>query len=207
MTLTTTQHSALAELRRAGTLRPGNKAFAGGRRTFKTRTLQALVDAGLAQWRDNGSTLDRIVSTEPAHAPAMFRTGYMDRAVYDLPLVIEKAKTDLANIDFDTMVGTGFSGGVVIPTLAMAMGKQFVLVRKDNDNSHHGPGRLLGSLGKRWIFVDDFVSTGQTKRRVIEKIADACSRPVWPSENVHTTEYVGDYVYGMSAGSAKFVRA
>lgn len=53
MALTITQISALAELRRYGSLRPTNQAFSpwDGRRTFARRTLQALVDAGHAEWR------------------------------------------------------------------------------------------------------------------------------------------------------------
>ena len=51
--LTTTQASALVELRRRGSLRPSGRAFGGpnGERTFARRTLQALVDAGFAEWR------------------------------------------------------------------------------------------------------------------------------------------------------------
>ena len=51
--LTTTQHSALGELNRRGSLRPSSRAWSkyDGRRTFARRTLQALVDAGFAEWR------------------------------------------------------------------------------------------------------------------------------------------------------------
>ena len=83
---------------------------------------------------------------------AQFRTYYMDKALFNLSEVIETAKERLAGVDFDTMVGTGFSGGVVIPALALAMGKKFVLIRKETDDSHHGRGQLLGQLGARWIF-------------------------------------------------------
>ena len=120
---------------------------------------------------------------------AQFRTYYMDKALFDLPEVIETAQKRLAGVDFDTMVGTGFSGGVVIPALALAMGKKFVLIRKETDDSHHGRGQLLGQLGARWIFVDDFVSSGVTRRRVIEKVSEA-------AENHSTiTEMVGQYMY------------
>lgn len=104
---------------------------------------------------------------------AQFATGYMDRAIDDLAGLIEDAKAALADVDFDTIVGTGFSGGVVVPALALAMGKRYVLVRKEHDNSHHGGGRLLGNLGERWIFVDDMVASGNTRRYVLNKIASA----------------------------------
>jgi orotate phosphoribosyltransferase len=113
------------------------------------------------------------------------KTYYMDDAVFDLNKVIETAKERLADVDFDTLVGTGFSGGIVIPALALAMGKKFVLIRKETDDSHHGKGRLLGELGNKWIFVDDFVSSGRTRQRVIDKVEEVDS----------DTEYVGQYMY------------
>lgn len=118
-----------------------------------------------------------------------FRTWYMDNALFDLPEVIDTAQKHLADVDFDTLVGTGFSGGIVIPALALSMGKKFVLIRKETDDSHHGKGRLLGQLGSRWVFVDDFVSSGRTRERVIEKVREAAERASVP------TTLVGQYMY------------
>lgn len=118
-----------------------------------------------------------------------FNTWYMDEALFNLAEVIEDAQKHLADVDFDTIVGIGFSGGIVIPSLALAMGKKFVLIRKETDDSHHGKGRLLGQLGARWIFVDDFVSSGRTRRRVIDKVEDAAE------ETCTNTEMVGQYMY------------
>ena len=120
---------------------------------------------------------------------AQFKTWYMDNALFNLSEVIQTAREQLADVEFDTLVGTGFSGGVVIPALALAMGKEFVLIRKETDDSHHGKGRLLGSLGARWIFVDDFVSSGRTRMRVIEKVGDAARE----AESI--TRMVGQYMY------------
>jgi orotate phosphoribosyltransferase len=122
---------------------------------------------------------------------ARFNTYYMDNALFDLSRVIETAKEQLADVEFDTLVGTGFSGGIVIPSLALAMGKKFVLIRKETDDSHHGSGRLLGDLGERWIFVDDFVSSGRTRKRVIEKVNDAACE----IDFMGKTELVGQYMY------------
>lgn len=118
-----------------------------------------------------------------------FSTCYMDKALFSLPDVLETAQERLAGVDFDTLVGTGFSGGVVIPALALAMGKKFVLIRKETDDSHHGRGRLLGQLGEKWIFVDDFVSSGTTRKRVIEKVAKSAKVAA------HQTQMVGEYMY------------
>ena len=120
---------------------------------------------------------------------ARFMTGYMDRALDDLAGIVEGARKDLADVEFDTLVGTGFSGAAVVPALALALGKNFVLIRKESDDSHHGGGRLIGSLGDRWIFVDDFISSGATRDRVIQKIAAAVVL------HDHPTTYVGDDLY------------
>jgi orotate phosphoribosyltransferase len=121
-----------------------------------------------------------------------FKTWYMDQAVFDLAEVIETAQKRLADVEFDTMVGTGFSGGIVIPSLALAMGKKFVLIRKETDDSHHGKGRLLGELGERWIFVDDLVSSGMTRKRVIKKIGDVQEKAKYQET---FAVMVGQYLY------------
>ena len=123
-----------------------------------------------------------------------FQTYYMDAAVFSLPEVIETAEEQLADVDFDTMVGTGFSGSIVIPSLALVMGKKFVLIRKETDDSHHGKGRVVGELGNRWIFVDDFIGSGRTRKRVIQKIRDAVDEGQLWGQSV-TTEMVGQYTY------------
>lgn len=128
---------------------------------------------------------------------ATFRTYYMDDAVMDLSGVIETARKELAGVEFDTVVGTGFSGSIVVPALALAMGKKFLLIRKDGDDSHHGAGRPVGQLGLNWIFVDDFISTGKTRRRVIEKVADSLD---WNE----TTTMVGQYMYQRLDGVREF---
>lgn len=127
----------------------------------------------------------------------LFRTYYFDDAISHLPKVIDRAKADLRGVDFDTIVGTGFSGGIVIPALALVMDKQFLLIRKDGDNSHHR-GSLVGQLGERWIFVDDFISTGRTRMRVIEKVAEAVSASMTP------TTMVGQYMYQDPFGGTRF---
>ena len=120
-----------------------------------------------------------------------FKTGYLDAALVDLDGVLETAERILADYDYDTLVGTGFSGALVVPALALRLGKQFVLVRKENDGSHHS-GRMIGQLGKRWVFLDDFVSSGTTRKRVRRAVHLSCEERGWK------TEHVGDYLYAWS---------
>jgi len=120
-----------------------------------------------------------------------FKTGYLDSALVDLEGVLDAAERILADHDYDTLVGTGFSGALVVPALALRLGKKFVLVRKPNDGSHHS-GRMIGQLGKRWVFVDDFVSSGDTRKRVRQSVHLSCEERGWK------TEHVGDYLYAWS---------
>lgn len=86
----------------------------------------------------------------------------------------DKKVEELANhlkergVDFDTMVGTGLSGALVIPTLARKMGKFFFIVRKDETTHSTKSGE--GRIGRKWIFVDDLVYSGATHRRVRKAI-------------------------------------
>jgi adenine/guanine phosphoribosyltransferase-like PRPP-binding protein len=200
-TLTTTQASALVELNRRGALVPSASAFTGPYRQFRRVTLNALVDAGHARWEIVRNVpyapavasgivpIDAPEAESPSVTP--FKTNYMDVALDDLGGVIERAKIKLAGVDFDTLVGTGFSGSVVVPALALAMGKYFVLIRKPKDGSHHN-GRAIGYLGQRWIFVDDFVATGATRDRVKQAVR-ACEY-----ETGHQTVMVAEYHYARS---------
>lgn len=74
---------------------------------------------------------------------------------------------------FDTIVGTGLSGALIVPTLARKLNKHFALVRKP-DNSH-SEMILEGSIGERWVFVDDLIISGATYRRVRTRINTVAS--------------------------------
>lgn len=138
-----------------------------------------------------------------------FETEYMDRALFNLEEVIDTAEAALTAPEvphFDTFVGTGFSGGVVIPALALRMGKKFVLIRKEDDSSHHGRGKLLGELGEAFIFVDDFVSSGRTRGRVLSKLRTLRTSEEWNIEMARwdggdpvLSTFVGQYMYAMEA--------
>ncbi len=93
----------------------------------------------------------------------------------------------------------------MIPTLALRLKKKFVLIRKEDDDSHHGGGRLLGELGERWIFVDDFISTGKTRDRVVQKISEATTWATAPIREVPIeTTFVGQYMYCSFGEAPKF---
>jgi len=100
----------------------------------------------------------------------------------------------LADKEFDTMIGTGLSGSLIIPVLAREFGSDFnwAIIRKDPGSSHAST-ELEGYIGKRWIFVDDLIDSGATLKRVKQVVADRCkANSYWDG---HKTEYVGTYLY------------
>jgi orotate phosphoribosyltransferase len=99
--------------------------------------------------------------------PKELHCGYFDE-LFDPAKFVTKATKDLFDHthEFDLMVGTGVSGALAIGMLAFALQKRFVIVRKENDGSHSShPIEGLVASGDRWLFVDDFISTGKTFRR------------------------------------------
>jgi phosphoribosylpyrophosphate synthetase len=66
------------------------------------------------------------------------------------------------------IVATGVSGMSLAFPLACKLGVDVAILRKPKEDSHGTPGRFVGvSLkGRTCVFVDDFVSGGQTRQRV-----------------------------------------
>ncbi|MGW0245085.1 phosphoribosyltransferase [Nocardia goodfellowii] len=108
--------------------------------------------------------------------------------IYYPDMAIQKACEALEGIEFDTMVGTGLSGALMIPTLARAMNVDFLLVRKPNDGSHSSY-KVEGRLGSKWLFVDDLIVSGDTFQRVYNEVESAAKM------QRHTTHLVGAYFY------------
>lgn len=79
--------------------------------------------------------------------------------------LILNARANLKDIEYDTMIGTGLSGALVIPILARALNKHFAIIRKSTETSHSYKN-FEGNIGYRWLFVDDFIASGRTLRTV-----------------------------------------
>lgn len=117
-------------------------------------------------------------------------TSYFSRAFLNIEAIGETlvARLNKEGVSFDTLIGTGLSGTIVVPTLARMLAvPAWAIVRKEY--TPHSSAEIEGSVGWRWLFVDDFVSTGATKARV-----KACVERVVPKST-----YVGTYAYERSA--------
>ncbi len=128
------------------------------------------------------------------------RSGYFDRAFGDVDVIADEMRVALEEVEYDTMVGTGLSGTLVVPTLARALGKYWAIVRKEV--SVHASGLIEGEIGQSWLFVDDFISSGETFRRVRNviydlKVYDGYDRVSFQTKCVGSYEYErnGRYAY------------
>lgn len=101
------------------------------------------------------------------------------------------AQRTLADVDFDTMVGVGMSGALVIPDLAKAMGKFSLILRKpESEPNPWNKQRFgVGRLGRNWLFVDDFTSSGGTHRFAMNRIGELSG------EYNFVSNYAGAYFY------------
>jgi len=111
--------------------------------------------------------------------------GYLYVALGDPAELVYDAMRNLKGVEFDTMVGRGLSGALVVPLLARAMSKHFAIVRKPNDGSHSGSS-VEGRLGERWVFVDDLICSGTTFKQTLDQIKRVKPR----------IEFSGMYMYG-----------
>jgi len=122
-------------------------------------------------------------------------SAYFTKAFEDPEVLVAAMQRRIASnqhrgITFDTLAGTGLSGALVIPGMARLLDVNWLIVRKWNEvPSPHSSHTYEGALGGRWMFIDDFMSSGRTRQRVAEAIRQIAER------NNHATRYVGSYLY------------
>jgi hypothetical protein len=85
---------------------------------------------------------------------------------------VELAGRALAKYEFDSIAFRGVSGTILGAPIALLMNKEMVLVRKDGDDTHSYYGVEGNKNVRRYIIVDDFVSTGATAEAIISKIKE-----------------------------------
>lgn len=121
------------------------------------------------------------------------RTGTMHiRDTFAICTNLERHKRVAAAVEdalpknVDTLVCTGLSGMLVTPFVAATLGLNLVVVRKEKSRDRY---LVEGSLGKHWVLLDDFVFSGATTARVVDRVAFECRR------RGYSTEFVGVMCY------------
>lgn len=138
-----------------------------------------------------------VPSMTPRPPERRFGTGYMDPALFSARETVEYCVENLTEYreqveDFDTLVTTGHSGGVLVAWVASLLGCPYAIVRKPSDDCHHGEP-VMGYVGERWMFFDDFCSSGATFVRVYTEMANL--KRGWPYYQPVTSECVGAYLW------------
>lgn len=124
-----------------------------------------------------------------------FGGGYLTRALYRHDdILVDAIRLIPPTVEYDTMVGIGLSGSLVIPMLARKLNKYFLLLRKESESSHSQGIIGEGKLGRKFMFVDDLISSGKTREEVKRKIY---------REEPHA-HYVGSFLYGSNIDTACF---
>lgn len=93
----------------------------------------------------------------------------------DLALVVRKTCKTLRKYraHFDCIVVRGMSGVVVGSPVSLRFRVPLVIVRKESDNGHSSYRGIINpkGLGDCPLFLDDFVSSGATRKAVMKRIA------------------------------------
>ena len=105
--------------------------------------------------------------------PRLVGSQYFRKALSDPSGLVRAARVKLKNKRFDVIACTGMSGLSFGPVLAYSMRKRLLLVRK-SIKGNHATDIVEGYLrkGDRVLLVDDFTSSGATRDRMCEKIAE-----------------------------------
>jgi len=85
---------------------------------------------------------------------------------------IRKAVAALQGHDFDSVAFRGMSGALIAPSIALVMDKTMLMVRKTHskEDSHSSHSVEGDTAARRYIIVDDFISTGETAQAIVNEV-------------------------------------
>jgi hypothetical protein len=101
-----------------------------------------------------------------AHLYKVFKAGNLKKIVN---YTIEALQPHKDN--FDTIAVRGVSGVLVGSAVAIALNKHLIVVRKEEDDSHSGVTCEGHLTARRYVIVDDFISSGRTVKTIATEIA------------------------------------
>lgn len=107
--------------------------------------------------------------------------------------IVRNASEALEHVEFDTIVFRGMSGALIAPIVAHKMGKEIVMLRKP-DAATHSDFKYEGYTDvKRYVIIDDFVSSGETVAAIINRM-----------RSIEDVKFVGLYLYYSNVERAGF---
>lgn len=72
--------------------------------------------------------------------------------------------------EFDAIAFRGMSGATIAPSVALALNKSLIMVRKPKDGSHSDMRVEGDRTARTYVIIDDFQSTGETVRAIVEDV-------------------------------------
>lgn len=102
----------------------------------------------------------------------MEKIYYLSKFTKLVPKALKKVREFRRKHPFDAIAFTGSSGAALSYLLSYQLKVPLVCVRKNGDGSHYR-APLEGVVGfKRYIIVDDLISSGNTIRRISNRIKE-----------------------------------
>lgn len=102
-------------------------------------------------------------------------------------------------LDFDTVVGIGMSGALALGVVAIELGIPNVLILRKDSTSSHSYSSHEGRLGKRWLFVDDFIDSGSTFRGVHKRFEQLAA------DRELTVKFAGAFLYAHQFSGGEYL--
>jgi len=95
-----------------------------------------------------------------------------------LSFYIALAVQALEGWEFDTIAFRGMSGALIAPSVAIAMKKQLIMVRKTM--SCHSDSLVEGyKEAKRYVILDDFTSSHTTRDTIIKEVSNFAPQAIY----------------------------
>lgn len=113
------------------------------------------------------------MENEKPYEPKYGHASYLSASIRTdrLHKIVPQIVAVLSRYDFDAIAFRGMSGTLLASPVAMAMNKTLLGVRKITEGCH-SDRMVEGDHGaRRYVIVDDCVSSGTTARNIIEEIA------------------------------------
>jgi orotate phosphoribosyltransferase-like protein len=127
-----------------------------------------------------------------------------------LRVILPRARRILRKYQFDSIAFRGVSGALTAPILAYMLRKNLLAVRKEpnEDGWSHSTGMVEGDANaRRYIIVDDFVSSGKTIRKIFERLREfAPSARCLGILEIEAINNIKFHSYGSAISSAEIIR-
>lgn len=99
----------------------------------------------------------------PLHLDTIYKRTVLAATIRKLTT---KMRTFNKKHKFDTIVGTGLSGLLVLTPLALALRKHFLAIRREKEACHEYSHVGYAST-RKYVIVDDLIASGNTIDRII----------------------------------------